>query len=75
MNSYSEGRRSHRSRGGATQSKSRRFRDRQEVAKTQKKHSGNGLPNFFETAGKKENSSAAAQWFAAFATAAQTRAH
>ncbi len=47
---------------------------RERRQRRKKRHSGNGLPNFLETAGRKGRPRAAAQRRAAFATCAQARA-
>ncbi|PYL54386.1 MAG: hypothetical protein DMF33_01575 [Verrucomicrobia bacterium] len=55
MNSYSSGRRSHRSRGGGRRrGNNERFRDRQETAKTQKKTFWQRVAEFFGNSGDKK---------------------
>ncbi len=58
MNSYSSGRRSHRSRGGDRRRANHdRFRDRQEAAKTQKKTFWQRVAEFFGNGGQKGKTS------------------
>jgi RNA recognition motif-containing protein len=59
MNSYSAGRRSHRSRGGGRRrANHERFRDRQEATKTQKKTFWQRVAEFFGNGGEKRKTAA-----------------
>ena len=63
-------------RGGPTQSKSRSLsRPAGSSEDAEKNILAKGCRIFWKWRGEKKNRSAAAQWFAAFATGAQTRAH
>ena len=59
MNSYSAGKRSHRSRGGGRRrANHERFRDRREVTKTQKKTFWQRVAEFFGNGGEKKKAPA-----------------